>query len=121
VVLDIKERQRILEEAHKHLGHRGEQATFETIRLRFFWPFYHTDVRHHVRSCRECQIQSIKKVEVPLIISTPVDLFLKVYMDIMFMPHAHGHTCIVACRDDLSGVTEGRALRSASAKEVARF
>ncbi|KAJ3000054.1 hypothetical protein NUW54_g6845 [Trametes sanguinea] len=42
-------------------------------------------------------------------------------MDVMFMPKARGYTCIVACRDDLSGVTETRALRSASSKEVARF
>lgn len=121
IIFTAEERQRILEEAHEELGHRGEKATFETVRLRFFWPFYHTDVRHHVRSCRQCQIRSIKKAEVPLIISTPVDLFHKVYMDVMFMPTAHGFTCIVACRDDLSGVTEARALRSPTSKDVARF
>lgn len=121
VVFSEEERERILEDAHDHLGHKGEKATFETISLRFFWPFYRNDVRKHIRSCRECQRRSIKKIEVPLIISTPTQMFFKVYLDIMFMPKAHGFTCIVACRDDLSGVTEGRALRGASAREVARF
>lgn len=121
IVFTTDERHKILEDAHEKLGHRGEKATFDTISLRFFWPFYRTDVRHHVRSCRECQIRSVKKAEVPLIISTPVDLFHKVYMDVMFMPTAHGYSCIVACRDDLSGVTEARALRSPTSKDVARF
>lgn len=121
VILNQDERLRILKEAHDDLGHKGEQATFETIRLRFFWPFYHSDTRQYVSSCRECQIRSTKKVEVPLIISTPVDLFYKVHMDVMFMPKARGYTCIIACRDDLSGVTETRALRSANSKEVAKF
>ncbi|KAI9063727.1 hypothetical protein FKP32DRAFT_1554374, partial [Trametes sanguinea] len=121
VVFDVGERERILTEAHDQFGHRGVKATFETIRLMFFWPFYYGDVRRHVSSCRECQIRSVKKVEVPLIISTPVDLFYKVYMDVMFMPTARSYNCIVACRDDLSGVTEARALRGASSREVAKF
>ncbi|KAJ8462647.1 hypothetical protein ONZ51_g10761 [Trametes cubensis] len=121
VVFEENERRRILEEAHDQFGHKGVRATFETVQLRFFWPFYHGDVRCHVGGCRECQIRSVKKVEVPLIISTPVDLFYKVYMDVMFMPTVRGYNCIMACRDDLSGVTEARALKGASSKEVAKF
>ena len=39
----------------------------------------------------------------------------------MHMPKVQRFNCIIVCRDDLSGVTEGRALHNASAKEVARF
>ena len=121
VLFDKPSRERVLEEAHDQLGHKGEKATFETIRQRFFWPFYQSDTRHYVRSCRECQIRSTKKTEVPLIISTPASLFAKVYLDVMHMPAAQSFTCIVACRDDLSGVSEVKALRAASSQEIARF
>lgn len=121
VLLDEPSRHRVLEEAHNQLGHRGEQATFETVKQRFFWPFYRGDVQQHVRSCRECQIRSTKKTEVPLTISMPATLFAKVYLDVMHMPTAQSYMGIVACRDDLSGVSEARALRSASSQEIARF
>ncbi|KAI5830298.1 hypothetical protein K523DRAFT_272461, partial [Schizophyllum commune Tattone D] len=36
-------------------GHRGVQGTFDTLRKRVFWPHLFSDVRHHVRSCHDCQ------------------------------------------------------------------
>ena len=39
----------------------------------------------------------------------------------MHMPAAQSFTCIVACRDDLSVVSEVKALRAASSQEIARF
>ena len=121
IIFSETERQQILEEAHDKLAHKGEKATFEIISLRFFWPFYRSDVRKYVTSCLECRRRSIKKVEVPLTISTPISMFVKVYLDVMHMHSAKGFGAIVACRDDLSGVCEARALRNASSKEIARF
>ena len=61
VIMEEKRRLAILVEAHEKNGHRQEQATWETIRIRFYWPHLRADVRHHVQSCHPCQIQSIKK------------------------------------------------------------
>lgn len=121
VILDEEARLAILHEAHDQLGHRGELATFETIRLRFFWPFYYSDVKQYVRACRECQIRSIQRTEVPIHISTPVLVFQKVYLDIMHMPQAQGFRYIVAARDDLTGALAARALQRANAMSVAKF
>ena len=121
VIFSPESRTAIIKEAHDNHGHHGEQATFETIRHRFFWPHYFTDVRQYVRSCRECQIRSIKKIETPLIISTPATIFAKIYLDIMHMPKAQGFRYIVAARDDLSGACEARALKSASSRAVSQF
>jgi hypothetical protein len=112
----------ILKQAHEGTGHRGVQAVLELIRHRFFWPYFRADIYHHVRSCHDCQIRSLKKTEIPLTISAPTTLFTKIYIDIMHMPEsADKYKYIVAARDDLSGTCEARALQHATSKELARF
>ena len=110
----------ILKSAHEDLGHRGEHGVMQTLKQRFYWPNMWNDVRHHVRSCHQCQIRSVKKAETPLHVSTPSTIFLKIYLDIMYMPKGR-FRYLVAARDDLSGAAEGRALRSAKAKHLATF
>ncbi len=39
VILNPETRQRVLEEAHDRLGHKGEQAVYDVLRLRVFWPY----------------------------------------------------------------------------------
>ena len=121
VIFDLAERQKIMQEAHDKHGHKGVQATFETIRQRFFWPYFHSDTQKYVSSCHECQIRSTKKVEIPVTISTPVTIFTKIYLDTMLMPVAKGYRYIVAARDDLSGACEARALKEATARAVSQF
>ena len=90
VIFRISKRQDILYEAHEGLGHRGEYAVMQTCKERFYWPSMWNDIRKHVRSCHQCQIRSIRKVEIPLTVSMPVSLFVKLYLDIMYMPVAKG-------------------------------
>ena len=121
VILKAARRLEILMEAHEGLGHRGEQAVMHTVKERFYWPAMWNDIQHHVRSCQQCQIRSVRKVEIPLIISTPATIFTKIYLDIMEMPTAKGFKHIVAARDDLSRSSEGRSLKNKKAKSVAAF
>jgi hypothetical protein len=122
VIMEEKRRRAILVETHEKMGHRQEQATWETIRTRFYWPHLRADVHHHVQSCHPCQIRSIKKVEIPLTISTPATLFTKVYVDVMFMPQGKNKKkYIVAARDDLSRAAEGRALATNNAEAIMQF
>ena len=62
-----------------------------------------------------------KKMHLPITISQPFHLFIKVYLDVMKMPKAQGMQWIVACRDDLSRVTECQALQRDTTKAVAKF
>jgi transposase InsO family protein len=121
VILDPKQRSRIIQLSHDDLGHRGIYSTFKTISLRFWWPSYFKDTTQFIRSCHQCQIRSTMKIHIPPTISTPVTLFTKVYLDIMVMPKAQGYRYIVAARDDLSGAAEGRKLKKASARAVSQF
>jgi len=79
------------------------------------------DVNHHVKSCHECQIRSLKRFEIPLTVSVSTRLFAKVYIDVMHMPVANGFHYIVAAKDDLSGTSEAIPLRNATAKALAKF
>src|SRR6266568_1958539 len=107
VIQSPEQKLAILKQAHEGTGHRGVQAVFELIRQRFFWPYFRADIHHHVKSCHDCQLRSLKKTEIPLTISAPTTLFTKVYIDIMHMPgSADKFKYIVAARDDLSGTCE---------------
>lgn len=121
VILDPDRRKEVMTQAHEDLGHRGVFGTTKTLIERFWWPGIFDDIWWHVRSCHECQIRSTKKVEIPITISEPARIFVKVYVDVMLMPKAQGFRYIVAARDDLTGATEGRALRKASAHNLAKF
>ena len=121
VVFDGKQKQSILLHAHENISHCGVQAVFEVVRRRFYWPHLRADVYHHVKSCHECQVRSLKRLEVPLKISQPSILFAKVYIDIMHMPPANGYKYIVAAKDDLSGTCEAIPLQNATAKNLAKF
>ena len=121
VLMTGGERRRILSELHDGNGHRGEWAIWEAIRIRFYWPGMREDITKYIRSCHTCQLRSTKKMHVPPTISRPTALFSKVYLDVMKMPEAQGKNWIVACRDDLSGTAEGRALASDNAKALASF
>ena len=121
VITNPQKRIAILTQAHENLGHKGEQAVFELVRLRFFWPHLRTDVHHHVSSCHECQIRNTKRMEVPVTISTPSTLFQKIYVDVMYMPPHGSYHYIVAAKDDLTGITEARALQSIGSESLANF
>ena len=121
VVTDPKHKYSILLHAHENLGHRGIFAVHEVIRQRFYWPRMRADIHHHIKSCHECQIRSLKRLEISPTISMPTRLFAKVYIDIMYMPPANGFKFIVAARDDLSGTSEAAPLRRATAKNLAKF
>ena len=60
-------------------------------------------------------------MHIPITVLQPMALFWKVYLDVMKMPEAQGKNWIVACRDDLSGGAEGRALASDNARALASF
>ena len=121
VIFDLKKRLAILTQAHENLGHKGEDAVYELIKARFYWPHMRTDVHHHVSSCHDCQIRSTKRLQVPITISLPTTIFQKVYVDVMFMPASGGKKYIVAAKDDLSGTVEARALSENNSQRLAQF
>ena len=109
-------------QAHEGLGHKGEQATFETIREQFYWPHLRSDIKHNVQSWHPCQIQSTKKMVLPPTVSMPVTIFSKVYVDCMVMTTTkEGYRYIVTARDDLTRTAEARALKNCNSSALAKI
>ena len=121
VIMTGRDRRRVLTELHDGIGHRGEWAVWEAIRIRFYWPGMRKDVAYHIKSCHTCQLRSTKKMHIPINVHRPTSLFRTVYLDVMKMPEAKGKNWIVACRDDLSGASEGRPLASDRSRALASF
>jgi hypothetical protein len=121
IIFDIPRRQEIVEEIHEDTGHRGQWAVQTATQLRFYWPRMREDIQYIVTSCHICQTRSTKKMHIPVTVSQPRALFEKVHVDVMRMPPARGMNWIVLCRDDSSGVTEGRALPKDTSKQLAVF
>ena len=121
VIFAKKRRRAILWEMHENNAHHGVWAVAKQTTLRYYWPYILNDIKHHIQSCHTCQLRSTKKMHIPITIAQPHHLFSKVHLDVMKMPKAQGMQWLVACRDDLSGVTECQALRRDTAKAVAKF
>ena len=121
VIFNKKRRRAILWEMHEDNAHHGVWAVAKQTTLRYHWPYMLDDIKRHIQSCHTCQLRSTKKMHLPITISRPRTLFSKVYLDVMKMPKARGMQWLVACRDDLSGVTECQALRRDTAKAIAKF
>ena len=121
VIFNKKRRRAILWEMHEDKGHHGVWAVAKQTTLRYYWPNIKEEVKQHVRSCHICQLRTTKKMHQPITVSHPPQLFSKVYLDVMKMPKAKGKQWLVACRDDLSGITECKAMNRDNAKNIAKF
>ena len=121
VIFKPKRRRAILWEMHEGNGHHGVWAVAKQTTLRYYWPNIQEEVKQHIQSCHICQLRSTKKMHQPITTSHPRRLFSKVYLDVMKMPTARGKRWIVACRDDLSGITECKAIARDRAKTIAKF
>ena len=121
VIFPHKRRREILWEMHEEVAHHGTWAVEKQISLRYFWPGMKKQIQQHIRSCHSCQLRSTKKMHLPVTISHPPSLFSKVYLDVMKMPLARGKQWLIGCRDDLSGITECKAIARDKAKVIAKF
>ncbi|KAG9223332.1 hypothetical protein CCMSSC00406_0008936 [Pleurotus cornucopiae] len=122
VVTSADRRLSILQQAHESLGHKGEHSVLKLLRFRFYWPRLKEDVHYHVSTCHDCQIRNTAQMQMPYEISAPVRIFQKVYLDVMAMrPASGGYEWIVAAKDDLTGVSEAKPMRTNDSHNLSQF
>ena len=117
-----RQRTEIIRRLHDEIGHRGKQATFEHVSRRYQWKGLYDDVANYVKFCEECQRRARNRFEEPLHPTWTVTIWEKIGVDIVYMPLSpDGYGFIVFARDDLSGWIEGRAIKQANSRNVAKF
>ena len=121
VIGKAEQRRKVLCDVHE-FGHRGQQGTYDQLRRRYQWKGMYDDVVKYVKSCEECQSRSWIRQEEPLHPTWSLTVWEKIGIDVVYMPWTEdGFGFIVFARDDLSGWVEGRAIKAADSKNVARF
>ena len=79
-------------------------------------------VANYVKTCEECQKRSRLRYEEPLHPTVSRTVWEKIGVDVVFMPETpDGYKYIVFARDDLSGWSEGRAMKENRSRNVAKF
>ena len=77
------------------------------------------DVANYVKTCVECQKRARMRYEEPLHPTFSRTVWEKIGIDVVFMPETpDGYKYAVFARDDLSGWSEGRALKENNSQSV---
>ena len=117
-----EQREEAIRELHDEIGHRGVQVTFEHLARRYQWKGMYEDVAKWIKTCEICQKRARNRMEEPLHPTWTTTVWEKVGVDVVYMPwEADGYGFIVFARDDLSGWVEGKPLKNADSRGVAKF
>ncbi|KAJ5963047.1 hypothetical protein N7481_001456 [Penicillium waksmanii] len=116
-----KDQQYALKSTHDDLGHKGREATYALIKHRYWWSRAYEDAAKYVKTCSLCQARAPNRLREPAIVTQPLLLFDKWYIDTTRMPPEDGEGVVIQARDSVSGWPEARVLHSARSESVIQF
>ncbi|HZZ17678.1 MAG TPA: hypothetical protein VFE08_17165, partial [Candidatus Sulfotelmatobacter sp.] len=58
VILNNREREELIRQAHDESGHRGRDPTYRKLADFYFWPNMFAQIALYCRTCRQCQLRS---------------------------------------------------------------
>ena len=105
-------------------GHQGVDRTYQALKLKYFWPTMHGDVKRYVESCISCQRskRSYLSTKAPLKPLPVVDIFVRWHIDILHvgpLNKAQGYQYVLVMVDSFSRWCEAFPLQTQEATEVA--
>ncbi|WP_169741608.1 integrase, partial [Beijerinckia mobilis] len=123
VLDDEKERKRVVASCHDELAHKGREATYHLVKTRYYWEGMYEAVKHHVRTCPNCQFRAPDRQYEAFQPNKVMRLWEVVFIDTTHMPAEDGYGVIIQARDGLSGWVEARPLKitSATCQAVCQF
>jgi hypothetical protein len=122
VILNAREREELIRQAHDESGHRGRDPTYRKLADFYFWPNMFAQIALHCRTCRQCQLRSSYHPKVMIQPTWVPTILRKFNMDLVEMGViSNGYRYIVDMRDDLTGWLEARMLAKKSSDDVAQF
>jgi len=111
----------IIRQLHDESGHRGTKGTYEKTALWYWWKGLYRDVEQWVKSCEECQKRATIRATEELHPTLENSLWLRVGLDIVYMPMDEEFMKIVAMWEYLSEWIEAKPPKKADSKSVAAF
>jgi transposase InsO family protein len=121
IVLPSKYRERLIDRAHKEVGHMAAHKTQKRIIEAYVWPGLRKEVRRHIRSCVVCEAYHrrpihvrMQEIELP---ATPMEL---VGLDFIgpFPPDEFGRKYLLTAIDYQSGWAEAFPVKTQSARDI---
>ena len=76
------------------------------------------DVAWYVRTCHLCQVRQTRQVLIPPKVAIPAPLFVKIYVDSMYLPVSGGYRIVVQARCSVCHFPEWRMLRRETDKTI---
>jgi hypothetical protein len=119
VIDDEDQRRNIIGESHTMFGHRGRDATYKRLFLRYYWPNLYKDVEAFVSRCDQCQRWDPDRKHDGMQYTAPQGLFHKVHIDVQHMPGRYGYLAEARC--DLTGWVEAEPITAINARKMLRF
>jgi hypothetical protein len=116
-----EDRREVIRSCHEESGHKGKESTYRKVATRFWWDGCYSDCQKYVLSCVACQKRDGTRQEEAMYPTWQSAMWMKVGLDVTYMPNDGGKKALVVAREDLSGWPEARALSHATAEEVADF
>ena len=95
LVIEPNKHPAILISTHNKARHHRDFVTRTQIVDHFWWPNLPADVAWFVKTCHLCQPHQTHNVLILLIVTTPMPLFAKMYMDTMHLPKSSGFKYLV--------------------------
>src|SRR5271169_6392211 len=119
LVVEKKDRMRMLMSAHDSLGHRGFYATKSLIAECFWWPELEKDVSWYCKTCHLCQECQKTLLKIPPVVTHTPSLFQVLHADSMHMsPRSNGCGHIAHGRCGMTSWMEGRPLSQETGRSV---
>ena len=121
LVLPKGARRRVIERAHREVGHMSVAKTLARIQEAYKWPRVHREVLEYVRRCPACVINRdrIDRPEPdPMPLAEYPGRVLAMDMSGPFAPSDNGNTYILTFIDHASGFAEAIPVRDKTAKSV---
>ena len=123
IILPTSLKRNILQQLHDHSGHLGIHKTTESVKQRFYWPGYESDIEMWIKECQQCQQRNPQqpRQHAPLGTITASHPFQKVSWDIMgpLPTTAAGNKYILVVTDIFSKWTEAFPLHSTDSATLA--
>ena len=93
VITNKKDKEQIMRVCHEGAegGHYAWEATYNKMRIRYYWLNMESDVKDYVNTCIRCRFLSKKRYKEPLTFTkAPHTIFMVWYADLIHMPDGLG-------------------------------